>query len=174
MRPFLLLASRAEDAAADDEYAALLRWTGLSAAQLRRVRVEAAPLPELRLDDFSGVLVGGGPFNSSDPPEIKSTVQRRVEAELALLLDEVVDRDVPFLGACYGVGTLGVHQGAVVDTTYSEPVSGVSIELTGDGVTDPLFGVLPRRFDAYVGHKEAVTELPAHATVLAFSAACPV
>src|SRR3712207_6176043 len=174
MRPFLLLASRAEDAAADDEYAALLRWTGLSAAQLRRVRVEAAPLPELRLDDFSGVLVGGGPFNSSDPPESKSAVQRRVEAELALLLDEVVDRDVPFLGACYGVGTLGVHQGGVVDRTYAEPVSCVSVQLTAEGRADPVLAGVPPVFDAFVGHKEACRVLPPTAVLLATSPACPV
>ena len=42
-------------------------------------------------------------------------MQHRVEAELAGLLDDVVAADFPFLGACYGVGTLGVHQGGVVD-----------------------------------------------------------
>ena len=78
MRPFLLLASRAEDLAADEEYAAFLRLTGLSADELRRVRMEAGPLPDLRLDDYSGVFVGGGPFNSSDPAATKSVVQRRV------------------------------------------------------------------------------------------------
>ena len=47
MRPFLLLATRAEDAAADDEYAAFLRFSGLDEPMLRRVRLERAPLPEL-------------------------------------------------------------------------------------------------------------------------------
>ena len=40
-------------------------------------------------------------------------MQHRVERELSALLDEVVARDFPFFGACYGVGTLGVHQGGV-------------------------------------------------------------
>ena len=48
MRPFLLLASRPEDEAADDEYAAFLRATGLDEPQLRRIRLEAAPLPPPR------------------------------------------------------------------------------------------------------------------------------
>ena len=39
MLPFLLLASRAEDAAADDEYAAYLRYGGLEERELRRVRL---------------------------------------------------------------------------------------------------------------------------------------
>ena len=128
MRPFLLLSSRAEDVAADGEYEAFLRFTGLAPDELRRVRMEAAPLPDLDLDDYSGVLVGGGPFNSSDPPAEKSAVQHRVEKELAGLLDEIVARDYPFFGACYGVGTIVSHQGGVVDRTYTEPLSAVSID----------------------------------------------
>ena len=174
MRPFLLLSSRAEDEAADGEHAAFLRCTGLAPEQLRQVRMEAAPLPELRLDDFSGVFLGGGPFNSSDPASSKSAVQRRVERELDGLLDEVVERDLPFFGACYGVGTLGVHQGAVVDQTHAEPVSAVSVTLTPAGAEDPLLAGVPERFDAFVAHKEACRTLPPSAVLLASSAACPV
>ena len=176
MRPFLLLATRAEDRAADEEYAAFRRFGGLSADELVRVRLEQRPLreslPDLDLDAWSGIVLGGSPFTTSD--EVKSATQVRVERELGELLDAVVERDFPFLGACYGVGTLGVHQGAVVDTTYGEPVTGVTVELTPEGVSDPLVGVLPRRFQAYVGHKEAVTRLPPHAIRLASSEACPV
>ena len=174
MRPFLLLSSRAEDVAADGEYEAFLRFTGLAPEELRRVRMEAAPLPELVLDDYSGVLVGGGPFNSSDPPTEKSAVQHRVERELAALLDEIVARDFPFFGACYGVGTLGVHQGGVVDRTYAEPISAVRVRLTDDGRADPLLAGVEPEFEAFVGHKEACRDLPPSAVLLASSAACPV
>ena len=172
MRPFLLLATRAEDRAADDEHAAFLRCGGLTASALVRVRLEQAPLREVDLDAWSGIILGGSPFTTSDA--LKSSTQLRVERELDALLDEVVARDFPFLGACYGVGTLGVHQGGVVDATYAEPVSGVEVALTPEGVQDPLLGVLPARFEAFVGHKEAVTVLPEGATLLASSAACPV
>jgi GMP synthase (glutamine-hydrolysing) len=174
VRPFLLLASRAEDDAADEEYAAFLRVTGLAERELRRVRLEAAPLPELDLDDYSGVLVGGGPFNSSDPTGTKSAVQRRVEHELATLLDQLVERDFPFFGACYGIGTLGVHQGGVVDTRYAEPVACTSIELTPAGRSDPVLAGVAERFEAFVGHKEACRVLPPTAVLLATSAGCPV
>ena len=70
--------------------------------------MEAAPLPELELvPTIPGVIVGGSPFTSSDPAEHKSDTQHRVERELAGLLDRIVAEDFPFLGACYGVGTLG-------------------------------------------------------------------
>jgi GMP synthase (glutamine-hydrolysing) len=174
MKPFLLLATRAEDVAADGEYEAFLRFGGLRESELQRVRLEREPLGAVRLEDYSGFIMGGSPFNSSDPPEAKSEVQRRVEAELAALLDSVVDADFPLLGACYGVGTLGTHQGAVVDRTFGEPVGPVPVTLTDEGRRDALFGVLPPVFEAFVGHREAVRELPHHAVRLASSPECPV
>ncbi len=174
MKPFLLLATRAEDRAADEEYAAFLRFGALSESELHRVRLEQRPLGDVRLEDYSGLIMGGSPFNSSDPVEAKSDVQRRVESELASLLDSVVAADFPMLGACYGVGTIGTHQGAVVDRTYGEPVGPVSVTLTDEGRSDPLFGVLPPVFEAFVGHREAIRELPWHAVRLASSADCPV
>ncbi|HEX9766132.1 MAG TPA: glutamine amidotransferase [Nitriliruptorales bacterium] len=172
MKPFLLLATREVDLAADDEYEALLRFAGLDESELQRFRMEQAPLGPLRLDDWSGIILGGGPFNVSDVD--KSRTQVRVEAEIAVLLDEIVVRDFPFLGACYGIGTLGVHEGAVVDRTFSEPVGATTITLTEEGRADPLLADLPDTFDAFLGHKEAIRELPGHAVNLASSAACPV
>lgn len=174
MRPFLLLASRADDTAADGEYAAMLRFGGLTPERLHRVRMEAGPLPALDLDRYAGVLVGGSPFNSADPPASKSAVQRRVEAELVPVLDEIVERDLPFLGACYGVGTLGAHQGAVIDGTYAEEIGAVAVTLTDAGAADPLLDGVPRTFEAFVGHREACRTLPSHAVLLASSPACPV
>ena len=174
MRPFLLLGTRAEEAAADDEYAAFLRFSGLDENGLRRVQLDREPLGRVRLDDWSGIMLGGGPFNASDPVAAKSETQHRVERELAALLDDVVAQDFPFLGACYGIGTLGVHQGAVVDHTYAEPVGRVTVTLTRAGREDPLLGDLPEVFDAFGGHKEAVAVLPPHAVNLASSPGCPV
>lgn len=174
VKPFLLIATRAEDEAADDEYAAMLRAGGLEEQQLHRIRLEAAPLPALDLDRYAGIVLGGGPFDSSDPEESKSATQRRVEAELRGLLDEVVSRDFPFLGACYGVGTLGVHQGGTVDRTFGEPVGSVPITLTAEGSVDPVLAGLPETFDAFVGHKEALRDLPASAVLLASSPTCRV
>lgn len=174
MKPFLLLATRAEDVPADEEYDLFLRFTGLDEQHLRRIRLEAEPMPEIDLDEVSGIFVGGGPFNASDPIEKKSPVQRRVEAEFGALLDRVIARDFPFFGACYGVGTLGSHQGAVIDGRYREPISVIEVERTEAGAADPLLAGLPDVFAAFVGHKEAITELPPSATLLATSAACPV
>lgn len=174
MKPFVLLATRAEDLPADEEYALFLRYSGLSEGDLVRVRLESGPMPSLRLDELSGFFVGGGPFNASDADELKSPVQHRVEAEFAALLDEVVARDFPFLGACYGVGTVGAYLGAAIDRTYSEPIGVVPVTLTPEGADDPLLEGMPATFEAFVGHKEAISSLPASAVLLASSPQCPV
>jgi GMP synthase (glutamine-hydrolysing) len=173
-KPFLLLSIRTEQRAALDEHAAFARFLGVSVAELPRVELGTAPMPPIDLDDWAGIILGGGAFTASDPEETKSPEQVQTERDLARLLDEVVARDYPFIGACYGVGTVGRHQGAVVDRSYPEPVGPVSVELTEAGLADPLFAGLPPAFAAYGGHKEAISKLPDHVVALATSEAAPV
>lgn len=170
--PFLFLSVRPEDEAADDEYAAVLRFSGLDEARLPRIRLTEEPLGEVDLDAWSGIVLGGGPYNVTDPA--KSAEQVRTEADLNRLLAEVVPRDFPFLGCCYGIGTVGAYVGATIDRAYSEPVGATVVELTAAGREDPLFAGLPDRFEAFGGHKEAIRALPAHAVRLAGSTHCPV
>lgn len=174
MRPFLFLGTRAEDAVAQQEYDAVLAGTGLDPDELVRVRLEQGPLGAIDLDDWSGIILGGGPFNVSDPEDAKSADQRRAEAELHDLATRVVATDFPFLGACYGIGVLGTLAGGVVDRTYGEAIGALPVSLTAEGIHDPLFGTLPEVFSAYLGHKEAVSRLPEGAVLLASTDTCPV
>ncbi|NUL45653.1 glutamine amidotransferase [Cellulosimicrobium funkei] len=181
MLPFLLIQTRADDAVAADEVRSTTELGGFDAGELTALRLdrvlaagERAPDWAAILAGHSGVIVGGSPFNSSDPDELKSDLQVTVEAELGRLLDTVLDRDVPFLGACYGVGTLGLHQGARVDSTYGEPAGAVTLRVTEAGRQDPLLAGVGPRFTAFVGHKEAIRTLPDHAEVLVAGDACPV
>jgi GMP synthase (glutamine-hydrolysing) len=174
VKPFLLLATRSEDEAADDEYAGFLAAGGLLPEQLHRVRLEAAPMPVIALTDYSGVIVGGSPFNASDAAETKSAVQHRVERELAGLLEQVLAQDFPFLGACYGIGLLTSYLDGVVDDTWSEVAGPIEVSLTPEGSADQLFGRVAASFEAFVGHKEACTVLPTGAVLLATGEQCPV
>ncbi|MDR7253238.1 GMP synthase (glutamine-hydrolyzing) [Nocardioides sp. BE266] len=174
MRPFLFLGTRAEDDVAQQEYDAVLAGCGLRADELVRVRLEQGPLGDVDLADWSGIILGGGPFNSSDPEEAKSEAQRSAEADLRGLAEQVLAADFPFLGACYGIGVLGGLGGGIVDRTYGEPIGALPVRLTTDGRDDPLFGVMPAEFAAYLGHKEAVSRLPRGAVLLASTDTCPV
>ncbi|AGB23774.1 GMP synthase family protein [Mycobacterium sp. JS623] len=172
--PFLLMSIRAEDAAADDEYAAMMRFTGLDTNGMQRIRLTHRALGDIDLADWSGIILGGGPYNVSDAPEAKSQTQLRVESELLPLIGRIVDHDFPFLGCCYGVGTLGSIIGATIDRTYPEPVGAITVTLTEQGRRDPLLADLPETFDAYGGHKEGASALPSGMASLAYSADCPI
>jgi len=174
VKPFLLLATRTDDEAADEEYASFLAAGGLEPDELVRVRLDAAPMPRIDLDDYSGVIVGGSPFNTSESAELKSELQLRVEDELGRLVDRVVERDFPFFGACYGIGLLTSRLGGLVDGTWPETAGPTTVTVSEAGAADQLFGALDRSFDAFVGHKEACTVLPRGGVVLASSEKCPV
>lgn len=174
MKPFVLISTRPEDETAEAEYELFLRYGDLQESQLRWIRLESEPLPEINLSEISGIMLGGSPYTGSIPREHKSDTQLRVEHELSLLLDDVVDTDTPLLGACYGVGTLGRHQGATIDFTYGEEIGAPLMRITEAGLSDPLLAGIPREFRSFVGHKEACSQLPSHATLLVTSAACPV
>ncbi len=174
-KPFLILQLRPETAAADEEYASMLRRGGLEASETVRVRLDSEDLPQsLALEDFSGVIVGGGPGCVSDPPERKTPVEVRMEAQLLALMPVVTARDFPFLGCCAGIGILGRHLGAPVSQEhYAEPVGGTQCRLTDEGRRDPLLAGLPDRFPALVGHKEALDALPPGTVHLVRSPRCP-
>ena len=172
--PFLLLSIRAEDAAADDEYAAMMRFAGLDTSGMQRIRLTHQSMGQIDLAEWSGIVLGGGPYNVTDAIDAKSETQRRVESELLELIGRIVDRDFPFLGCCYGVGTLGSVVGATIDRLYPEPVGALTVTLTEQGRRDPLFADLPDVFDAFGGHKEGASALPSGLDCLAYSADCPV
>jgi GMP synthase (glutamine-hydrolysing) len=171
-KPFLLLSTRPETEAASAEVVSFRSKMGLGPDGLVQVRLESRPLGDLDLRDYSGVLLGGSPFNASEP--IKSPLQNRVEADLARLMEEVLDRDFPLFGACYGVGTVGTAIGAVIDGTYSESPRVISVSVTDLGARDPLLEGIPGNFSTMVGHKEAVAVLPDAAAVLVTGESCPV
>lgn len=152
----------------------MMRFAGLDTAGMQRIRLTHEALGRIDLGGFSGVILGGGPYNVSDADKAKSPTQRRAEAELLDLLGRIVEADFPFLGCCYGVGTLGTVIGAKVDRRYPEPVGGVRVTLTAEGRGDDLFAGVPDVFDAYGGHKEGASLLPADVVRLASSPDCPV
>ncbi|MEM7723547.1 MAG: glutamine amidotransferase [Pseudomonadota bacterium] len=174
MSRFLVLQLRPEDEAAEEEYGAFLDRGGLTEDRVHRIRLDQGPIPDLALDDYAGVIVGGGPGCISDAPEKKTPLEARIEADVLSLMPEILARDMPFLGCCYGMGILGHVLGAEVGKgRYSEPIGGVDCTVTEAGASDPLLDGLPTEFRALVGHKEAVEDLPEGAVHLVSSVPCP-
>ncbi|MGI9449268.1 MAG: glutamine amidotransferase [Geminicoccaceae bacterium] len=175
MKPFLILQLRPETEVSDDEYRAILEKGGLRVDETHRIRLDREPLPEsLDLQYYAGVIVGGGPSCISDPKEMKSVQDQHMEDAVLSLMPDITERDLPFLGCCYGIGILAHYLGAEVSRRrYGEPVGAVTCEVLPDGRKDPLMEDLPGSFRAFVGHMEAVQELPVGCTHLMSSATCP-
>jgi GMP synthase (glutamine-hydrolysing) len=174
MKPFLFLSARPEIEAVGPEYESVRRAMGIDAGRLEHLRLDVEPLGDVQLPAFAGVVVGGSPYNVTALEEHKHPVQRRVEADLARLAEAALEREHPVLFTCYGIGVLTRVLGGTVGILHSEQAAAVEITLTPEGLADPLAGVLPARFHALVGHKEATERLPADAVLLASSAGCPV
>ncbi len=173
-KPFLILQFRPDDRAADNEYEAFLKWGGIPSANAVRIRMEKTQQLALNLDDYAGVIMGGSPFNVSDSIVEKTVIQRRSEQLAFSLMQEVMERDFPCLGICYGLGILGsCCNGLISKEKYSEEVGVVDIHLTGAGKKDPITKGMPGVFPAIVGHKEACQYLPPGTELLAYSATCP-
>ena len=175
MKPFLILQLRPEDEASDGEFVAFLEKGSIPENRVRRVRLERDGLPDVSLEDYAAVIVGGGPGCVSDAPEHKRPDEARAEDAIFSLMPEILERDVPFLGCCYGMGILASELGGDVSKErFGEPVGPVSCDVTEAGADDPLLQGLPRRFDTFVGHKEAAQDVPPGAVHLMSSEPCPV
>jgi len=173
-KPFLILQLRPENEASDSEFRAFLKYGGLKLNEVKRIRVEQSPLPNLNLNEYSGIIVGGSPFDISTTEKEKSELQKRIENDFQKLLKPVIKNDIPFLGACSGSSLLGSYCGTRISDKYKESVGGTDIVLTKKGKKDQLLVGLPETFRVLVGHKEACDYTPTGATLLASSKTCPV
>jgi len=174
MKPFLILQLRPLDAACENELQAILKYGGIKEGQYRQIRMERQGVPYLDLANYSGIIIGGGPGNVSDPEEKKSAAQKKYEIDLIKLYNHVFKLDFPLLGTCYGVGSIADYLGCEVSREkYSEKPGTVDIFLTKQAQNDPLTKGLPQTFRAFTGHKESCQRLPKGAVLLASSDVCP-
>lgn len=174
MKPFLLLQHRYLDEASDNEYEAVLTYGNLQPNELVRVRMDQQSIADINPLNYSGIITGGGPANISDPEGEKSAIQKRFEFELAELYPTIFEHDIPYLGMCYGMGSISRFlDGEVGKDKFSEPVGAVTIT-KNPAVADPLLDGIPNTFTALAGHKESCQKLPEKATLLASSPDCPV
>lgn len=174
-KPFLILQLRPEDETSDNEYESILKYSGLTKEDTYRIRIEKKGIPEnLKLDEYSGVIVGGSPFDISIPEDKKSDIQKKIEQDFKRLFDDIVKNDFPFLGACSGNGLLGSYLGTSISSRYREAVGCVEVELTEAGKQDPLLSGYPDKISVLLGHKEACDSTPEGATLLMTGSACPV
>ena len=120
MKPFLILQLRPEDDTSDNEFEAILKYGELNVENTHRIRIEQNGIPELSLDNYSAIIVGGSPFDISTPEADKLPIQVQIESDFKRLFDRVVPNDFPFLGACSGSGLLGSYLNTRITRKYRE------------------------------------------------------
>ena len=114
-KPFLMLTSRDDGPVLAAECADLPRFSGLTPDQVHQVRMERE-LPDLDLSEYSGAFVCGSPWDANADDHLKEERQVRAEAWLRSFYDRALAESFPILGLCYGLGTLTLHLGGVIDT----------------------------------------------------------
>jgi GMP synthase (glutamine-hydrolysing) len=165
----LLQARTPDDPILEHEYECFLERAGRPPEAFWAVNMATDPFgPEL-LADVDVVTVGG----AGDYSLVEDDADW-FEALFATMRS-VVDRGVPMFASCFGlqamVRALG---GALARDSASSEVGTFEMRLTARGCRDPFFGNLPESFDAQLGHKDSVVELPDGCVRLAESERCPV
>jgi GMP synthase (glutamine-hydrolysing) len=117
------------------------------------------------LDGFEAALVFGGVANVDTE---RANPWLRPEKEL---VRELIARGIPTLGVCLGSQLIAEAAGGSAQRAGISEIGWYEIELTPEGVADPLLGALPERFDGFQYHHYEWL-LPPEATALARSTAC--
>ncbi len=146
------------------------RWAPwLSAAGVSPCLVEAhagAPLPA-RLEHDALIVLGGALMPDDDERAPWLPAVRR-------LVDQALERAVPYFGICLGGQLLAQHTGGEVRASHGTPEFGsVALTLRPEAAGDPLFRDLPAQLAAIENHVDQITRLPPGAVWLASSNACP-
>jgi len=163
----LYVCARPQRGAADAEYESFRATAGVSADEIDALDVVRESLPDL--DAYAAYMVGGSPFNVTDPESTKTDEQKHVEAELFRLARASAEGGPATLFTCYGIGVATRALGGVVSRAYPEDTGPTTIALTDEGQRDPLFGGLARNFTALTAHKEGSGAPPPGAVLLAES-----
>jgi GMP synthase (glutamine-hydrolysing) len=88
----------------------------------------------------------------------------------AAWLPEIVNREIPVLGICYGHQLLAhALGGQVADNPAGREFGTVAVSLTDDAADDPLFRGLTTPTPFHVSHSQTVLKLPPGARLLAAS-----
>jgi GMP synthase (glutamine-hydrolysing) len=135
---------------------------GLSATDVPVIDVmsgEALP----PVESLAGAIITGSPAMVTDRADWMRS--------LAAWIPKAVEQEVPLLGVCFGHQLLAQALGGRVDYhPDGREIGTVAIELTEEGMLDPLLDYLPGTFKAHVTHAQTVTRLPANARRLAANA----
>lgn len=137
----------------------IARCVGIPYEDVRVISVFENATPILP-DDIAGIIITGSPSMVTDLEPWGVATSR--------WLKQVIKKNIPVLGICFGHQLLAHTFGGAVDYhEQGEEKGEVEIRLTDAGKKDPLLGVLPEHFTAYASHYQTVINIPKNTGVLA-------
>ena len=111
---------------------------------------------------YDAVMVFGGSMHADQEPEHPWLAREKA------LLRELLDAGVPLLGVCLGSQLVAEAAGAPVEPASRPEIGWLEVELTPEGVSDPLLAPLAPSFTAFQWHSYR-SPLPPGAVALARS-----
>lgn len=121
-------------------------------------------LPDVSKIDF--LVIMGGP---QSPLELDKYPYLRDEIDLT---KKIIDQKKPVLGICLGAQIIGESLGAKTEHSPNKEIGVFPLQLTLEGIVDPIFKHFPETFDVMHWHNDMPGVTP-KSVILAHSAGCP-
>lgn len=161
----LLIQIRPDRITQDHEFDCFLEKSGLSSDDFVRLDVFKRLPKKSDLDGIDGVIVGGsGDYcvSKGDLPEVSEAINK--------LIRFARKEDVPVMGVCFGAQLMVKALGGKVEMDENNVEMGTFPVTKNENTKKcPVFIDLPETFNAQLGHKDHIVELPKGAVNLASS-----
>lgn len=163
MKPLIIIKTGTTFTDTIDQHGDFDLWTkraiGATSLPLKVVDVEQGELLPQADQCAGAIITGSHSMVTDDLPWSVKTEQWLVDAIAA---------DVPIFGTCYGHQLLGRAAGGEVGYhPQGKEVGTVSVQLSTDSHSDPIFADLPSSFKVHATHAQSVLKLPPQAHLLA-------
>lgn len=162
-----LIQVRLEPHVEQEEQETFLKRTLLRRDQLVVTNAIRDPLTPDVVEEVDAILIGGAGAFSVTRTYIWTQ-------DLIDLVYYVYDRGTPLFGCCWGHQFLArAFGGEVINDPERAELGCGTVDLTEEGLSDPLFSCFPRTFKANMGHQDRISVLPDRAVELASNDIAP-
>lgn len=112
----------------------------------KKIYIDDQALNEIKLDDIAGLILMGGPHSVND--------EHSWITEELKLIQQVVERELPLMGVCFGAQMISKALGGNVDEAHSMETGWHHIRVDKSRLPDELITGLPESFEVFQWHED--------------------